>query len=1030
MQKKKRILGLDLGTNSIGWALLEADKDLAPQRLIDMGCRIFQRAVEDKIPTPKNQARRNARLARRILQRRKRRKLRMLNFLISLDFLPRELAGHAQPEKILNRLGDPYVLRAKALDKKLSPHELWRVFLHLVQRRGFQSNRKTLLGDMIDDPDAIQVLQDSGEEFSKEESSEFKASIEELRGKIEGSNCRTLGEYLSQLPGGEVKRNRAREGGNLKTDRLMYKDEFWTIINKQKKHHAQLEDIQEALFEIIFFQRPLKLRVDRVGRCSLEKDKPRAKKAWQLFQRYRYLQDINNLEYFEAHTGQWHRLTKSDREKLVDLFEARAQPTVTQIKEAIGLSPRGHELNLESGTKKFKGNLTAIAIRETFPAWDTLSKEQQVKLEEDLITFSSKRALKQRLQNYWGLDKEIAVKLCVVEFEPGHSDLSMKAIKKLMPFLEDGQIYSDARVSAGYDYDPDKITPKSKLEFPPEIPNPIVSKGLHELRRVINALIQEYGKPDAIRLEMARDLEMNTKRYQKFVKQQKANDALNTEAQEKFKAIAERNKHLGLSKYASHTDKLKYRLWAEQDHRCAYSGATISQTQLFTSDIEIDHILPYSMTLNDSYMNKVICLGSENQFKGQRTPQDAYGGDQDKWEQIEQRICSWYDKNLITKRNAFCKTSQDLDKDFIGSQLTDTRYISREALHYLKTLGVDVNVVKGQVTSWLRHIWGLNSLLDDSKTEKDRTDHRHHSIDAAVIACIDRALYQNVIGMAQELESQPGNLNIKDIHIDPRFDGFRDQLQHNLNVMIVSHAPQRKISGALHEDTGIGFIRGKGAVYRKRLDGEFTAKSIGKIIDPVVREQVVTHLKKYENNPKIAFAKGCQVFHRDGKTPIKRVRILQSKTTLEGLAKDKLGIKNERGEVFKWMTYGNMHHVEIFRHCQTGKIKPIFVNAMEAYQRVVWRKNQAISTHLDDDHEFCFALHKNDVVRVTLSADDLPHYYRVQKIEGGGLTLRLHTASTLDNDDHKMRKSISVLMQKNAMELMRVNAIGKLTDQK
>ncbi|MDE0401415.1 MAG: type II CRISPR RNA-guided endonuclease Cas9 [Candidatus Poribacteria bacterium] len=1024
---QKKILGLDLGTNSIGWALLEADKDLKPRKVIDMGCRIFQRAVEDKIPTPKNKARRDARLARRVLQRRKRRKSRMLNFLISLDLLPEELAGHPQPEKILNELGDPYVLRAKALDEKLSSHELGRVFLHLVQRRGFQSNRKTLLGDMVDDPDAIRILQDAGEEFSKEESNEFKASIEELRGNIVESSCRTLGEYLSRLPEGRTRRNRAREGGNLKTDRLMYKNEFWAIVNKQKQYHPKLEDVQEALFEIIFFQRPLKLKADRVGKCSLEKDRPRAKRAWQLFQRYRYLQDINNLEYFEGHTGQWHRLTQSDREKLVDLFETQAQPTVTQIKKAIGLSPRGHELNLEVGAKKFKGNLTAIAIREVFPGWDILSRERQEKLEEDLITFSSKKALKNRLQNYWGLDKETAVQLCIVEFEPGHSDLSMKAIRKLLLFLEEGQIYSKARMSAGYDYDSDKMEPKPKLASPPEIPNPIVSKGLHELRRVVNALIQEYEKPDAIRLEMSRDLEMNTKRYQKFLNQQRKNEESNTKAQEEFQSIAKQNPHLGLSKYASHMDKLKYRLWEEQDRRCAYSGATISQTQLFTADVEIDHILPYSMTLNDSYMNKVICLSSENQLKGQRTPKEAYGGDQEEWEQIEQRINSWYSKNLATKRNAFYKTSGDLDKDFIGSQLTDTRYISREALHYLKTLGVDVSIVKGQVTSWLRHIWGLNGLLDDSKTEKDRTDHRHHSIDASVIASIDRALYQTVVRVAKELESRPGNFNIKDIHIDPYFDGFRDQIQKNLGTMIVSHAPQRKISGALHEDTGVGFVRGKdteGAVYRKRLDGEFTARSIKNIVDPIVRKQVVAHLGVHKDNPKAAFAQSSQVLHKDGKTPIKRVRIFQSKTTLEDLAKDKLGIKNGQDRIFKWMTYGNMHHVEIYRHRQTEKIKPVFVRAMEAYQRVVWRKDPAISTYLDENHEFCFALHKNDMVSVNISTD----YYRVQKIEDGRLTLRLHTASTLDNDDHKIRKSISVLVQEYEMKLVRVNAIGKLIE--
>ncbi len=152
----KKILGLDLGSNSIGWAVVSA-QHTKPDEILGLGSRIFTKAVEDKTPTPKNQARRNARLARRVIQRRARRKQRMLNYLVKLHLLPTELKGNHQPEIILNKLGNPYILRAKALDEKLLPHELGRVFLHLVQRRGFLSNRKTLIGDLIDDPDVADV---------------------------------------------------------------------------------------------------------------------------------------------------------------------------------------------------------------------------------------------------------------------------------------------------------------------------------------------------------------------------------------------------------------------------------------------------------------------------------------------------------------------------------------------------------------------------------------------------------------------------------------------------------------------------------------------------------------------------------------------------------------------------------------------------------------------------------------------------------------------------------------------------------
>ena len=153
----KKILGLDIGSNSIGWALLEGDDGKA-SKIIDLGSRIFTKAVEEKTPTPKNVKRRDSRLGRRVIQRRARRKQRMLNYLVKLKLLPQELSGHTQPEVILNDLGDPYQLRKKSLDSALSAHEMGRVLLHLVQRRGFLSNRKTLIGDMADDPDVLDVL--------------------------------------------------------------------------------------------------------------------------------------------------------------------------------------------------------------------------------------------------------------------------------------------------------------------------------------------------------------------------------------------------------------------------------------------------------------------------------------------------------------------------------------------------------------------------------------------------------------------------------------------------------------------------------------------------------------------------------------------------------------------------------------------------------------------------------------------------------------------------------------------------------
>ena len=639
----KYILGLDLGSNSIGWALLKTNNAGKPTGLVDLGSRIFNKAVEDKTPKPKNEKRRDSRLARRVVQRRARRRHRMLNYLVRLNLLPTDLKESPQPEKVLNELGDPYCLRAKALDAPLGAHELGRVFLHLVQRRGFLSNRKTLLGqEMLDDPDVQEVLVELGDDTAgsnenatdedKEETA-FKQDISQLREKIKESGCRTLGEYLASLRPHQSKRNRQRDGGHLRTDRQMYKEELDAIWEEQKKHHTVLtNEVKEQIEQIIFHQRPLRLRANRLGTCSLEPGFKRARLARLEYQKFRYLQDINNLRYRAPHAEEWVSPSAEDRAALADFFERNERVTHTALCRTLGLNRRT-EFNLEkSEVKKLKGNTTACAMRKLLPAWDEFSPDKQRALVEDLLTIQKKAALKKRLLSYWKFDSATAVRLCMVEFEPGHGNFSNKAIRKLLPYLEQGEILSEARVKAGYGYEQEAVTVMDRLGPPPTVPNPIVRKGLHELRRVVNAVIAEYGKPDVIRIEMARDLEMNTKRYAAFIKQQNANTKANDEAAQKYAEIRKKSPHLGLSDYPSRDDRLKYRLWKDQGERCAYSGRSISLTTLFGAEIEIDHILPYSQSLDDSYMNKVVCYAEENRAKANRTPADAFGSNE---EQVE-----------------------------------------------------------------------------------------------------------------------------------------------------------------------------------------------------------------------------------------------------------------------------------------------------------------------------------------------------------------------------------------------------------
>jgi CRISPR-associated endonuclease Csn1 len=233
----KKVLGLDLGSNSIGWALM-GETNGEVNQIIDLGSRIFNKAVEEKIPTPKNQKRRDMRLGRRVLQRRARRKQKMIHYLISLDLLPQELSNNFGQEKLLNELGNPYELRTIGLDEQLAPFELGRVLLHFVARRGFLSSKKQIAGDLVDDPDTQTYLSTLDSKQTKDEEGQFKADIAEVYQAIKDSNTRTLGEFLYKKNIGEVKRNRSHDGGHLRTDRAMYQNELSLIWKQQQQYFS------------------------------------------------------------------------------------------------------------------------------------------------------------------------------------------------------------------------------------------------------------------------------------------------------------------------------------------------------------------------------------------------------------------------------------------------------------------------------------------------------------------------------------------------------------------------------------------------------------------------------------------------------------------------------------------------------------------------------------------------------------------------------------------------------------------------
>jgi len=330
-----KILGLDLGTNSIGWAIVD-DK---VNKILGIGSRIFPMGVENlgdgDNEISKNASRTGARGVRRQFFRRRLRKKILLKALSENNMCPLSTndfddwknTKQFPTERLANWFAlNPYELRKKALTEKLSLEEIGRIFYHLIQRRGFLSNSR-------------KGGSDDGAIF-KGNPKEGKIGITETQDSIED---KTLGSYLFEI---YPKENQPFQYGlerirNRYTTRKMYVDEFEMIWEKQQQFHSDLRDDLKQLLGgrkldgykedgILFHQRPLRSQKHLVGNCSFEPTKTKCPISAIPFELFRIWQWVNTVEF----NGK--KISQEDKEKLVTFLCANEKPEFKKIRKAIG----------------------------------------------------------------------------------------------------------------------------------------------------------------------------------------------------------------------------------------------------------------------------------------------------------------------------------------------------------------------------------------------------------------------------------------------------------------------------------------------------------------------------------------------------------------------------------------------------------------------------------------------------------------------------------------------------------------------
>lgn len=560
-----------------------------------------------------------------------------------------------------------------------------------------------------------------------------------------------------------------------------------------------------------------------------------------------------------------------------------------------------------------------------------------------------------------------------------------------------------------------------------KLANPTVHVALNQLRRVVNALIERYGPPAQIVVELARDLPLSAKGKSDLERQQAENQ----------KANEERRKILDEHNVAdTYENRLKLRLWEELnpdnplDRKCPYSGKQINIETLLSSDVDIDHILPFSRTLDDSVANKTVCFLHANRFKENKTPYEAFSSSPDgyDWAWISEHAVNMPSNKSWRFGPDAMERYENEERDFLARQLNETRYIARLAKTYLECIGADVWVTPGRLTADLRWTWGLDSILPGHNVDqsefraKNRNDHRNHAIDAIVVGLTDRGLLNKVARNAGRAEEEFTDRLFADLP-DPWPD-FRETVRKSIEAIVVSHKPDHGVEGALHEDTAYGVVRdpktGEERLASRKALASLTPAQIKTIGDLRIREDLLKRTKGLSGKD---FQSALEAYSQE--TGVRRVRVHKTEAAYEV-------IRHGDGHR-KAVIPGENFCIDIVETPQ-GQWRGVGVTRFQANREKLnggepaWKRQYPNARHVMRVHKGDLLKLKADgkeavmqVVRLNPSSN---RFYLVEHFEAGDYPKRHEN----DEDDFRWDlASFSKLKERNA-RLVHVDPAGGVKD--
>ena len=750
----------------------------------------------------------------------------------------------------------------------------------------------------------------------------------------------------------------------------MYTREFDAIWAAQAAFHPETltEQRRGELFHAIFHQRPLRDQEDLIGECELAPGEKRAPLWHPLSQRFRMLQVVNDLRIIDR-AGLERSLTDEERSRLVQALETEGDLTWARIRKILELQ-RHTEFNRQSGGEtRLVGDRTAAKLRDVFlDAWDRLSESEQLEAARNLAEGIEEESLFQKAVERWGLNELKAREYAELHLESGkYVGYSLAALRRIVPRMEMGEAFSTARK---HEFPESFATGVALESLPPvkdaasDIRNPAVVRTLTELRRLVNALIRRYGKPEEIHIELARDLKQarpeRERRWKRMREQQQLRE----------KAAHQITKDAGLTQ-PSTVDIEKMMLAMECRCHCPYTGRPFSITALMSGEIQVEHIIPFSRSLDDSYLNKTLCFADENKQKGNRTPWEHYGkAGSPEWDAIVERVSKFDSPLAKEKLRRFQMREEDVSEllaNFSERQLNDTRYASKLAAKYLAVLygglwdetgKLRIYATGGQVTAYLRRLWSLNRVLSNGDV-KTRDNHKHHAVDAVVIALSDPSWIKALADAADQASSL-GRRRFASI-VEP-WPAFVDETRAVVQSLLVSHRPDRGIGGGFHDETLYSRRTGKDGeeiVSTRKPVTSLEPAEIDKIVDPAVRERVKLQFGIVGGDTKKMQGDNAPTLPtRDGRhIPIRSVRIKIGRQ-VRSIGAD-IRQRNVMG--------GDNQHFEVFAVLDSvGEVKRwdcAIVSKQEAAERVRRKEPVARRRH-GPNTRFEFTITKNDILEI------------------------------------------------------------------